>query len=910
MGITLSRDNASAAGTPRLPALPLDPFRGIATGLLIGLLAITVLAPVLGGRVNLDMVTVPPFDGRPPATLADTLFNYPAGLQRQPPEPPGFNATINEPGLTDRALRAIVADMQVERTAPIPSNPVGSNPAPVRDQMMSSGPDAWASLETTYAQASNPWGGNGLGVLEMLRAVSTVGTDRDTHMARALTWFDLATFGEPENAVYRYNWALMHLALGHYAQAAAALDVLLPQAGTHPEVRYYAGLAQLRQGEPQAAITVWAPLLTGTTGSNWREPAAEGTADAEAALGNAVAALASYTTLVSNPQNFDAASYDKFLRLKLAQDGPDATITAIRALHDRFSTPDPRFRYDEGRLDLLLGRSGSAVNAFRDVIKQDNGNDPLSHAALAQADLAAGNNRDAVTEAETVIRLTGGDPTKTNLALAYDKRGNDNPYQYAVGQAVLTANVVRAQALAAQGQGDRVRALAADADAAGAGGPADKTAWLRYYAGLILAAGGVRDDALAHLKPADTTAPTRSAGLLGWAMSLDGKGAHEQARAIVDAAGGKDGVPNLPRDAAEAAAYATLARKLDASGFSAAAAPFYRVAAAWEAVRTPDLGTSPVAPSGLVQPVAYRLAEADFLQRTGNPLAAARQAAVQAAAPAYATPASTGTDFGSRLPALATLILLLLHTVIPARRAAADPTDDAPTGAGVLGRIGEQFAMPLPSMLAGILAIIVGGLAWAWAAAGSTPTALLGVVPFTLGAALLAVGGQEFGHRLALRRERSPGTVTTRAWPLGWILALVGAPFGVFYGWLVRTEAGADPTGTGAKSALMRQTDPDPTPGERVLWRGWGALGPAARVMLAGLLVNVGLSALAAALYIWQGGTAWRALLLGNLAVLAFTAASERPADGWALWRRSPVLWLILFIGASAALISLLLGAW
>src|SRR4051812_46107738 len=97
MGITLSRDNTPAAGTPRLPALPLDPFRGIATGLLIGLLAITALAPVLGGRANPDAVNVPPFDGRPPATLADTLFNYPAGLQRQPVEPPGYSVTINEP---------------------------------------------------------------------------------------------------------------------------------------------------------------------------------------------------------------------------------------------------------------------------------------------------------------------------------------------------------------------------------------------------------------------------------------------------------------------------------------------------------------------------------------------------------------------------------------------------------------------------------------------------------------------------------------------------------------------------------------------------------------------------------------------------------------------------------------------
>jgi hypothetical protein len=33
--------------------------------------------------------------------------------------------------------------------------------------------------------------------------------------------------------------------------------------------------------------------------------------------------------------------------------------------------------------------------------------------------------------------------------------------------------------------------------------------------------------------------------------------------------------------------------------------------------------------------------------------------------------------------------------------------------------------------------------------------------------------------------------------------------------------------------------------------------------------------------------------------VLAFTAVSDPPADGWTLYRRNPPLWLALFVFAS-----------
>jgi hypothetical protein len=44
--------------------------------------------------------------------------------------------------------------------------------------------------------------------------------------------------------------------------------------------------------------------------------------------------------------------------------------------------------------------------------------------------------------------------------------------------------------------------------------------------------------------------------------------------------------------------------------------------------------------------------------------------------------------------------------------------------------------------------------------------------------------------------------------------------------------------------------------------------------------------------------------------VLAFSAVSDRAADGWQVWRRTPLLWLLLFTLAAAALTVLLLGVW
>ncbi len=988
----------------------LDRFRGIAAALLIALLVLAALAPLGDRAPNPAALDAPAFDGRPPATLADTLFNYPADTQRQPPEPPGFATGLHETGLTSRLLRSLAADMLLETQGPTPIQKQPGPPHPVRDTIMPGGPARWDALEAPYTKASNEWGANGLGIIETLRAASSLGAERNNHQIKALTWFNVATESAPSSAPYRYNWSLLHLSLGHYGQAAAGLNLLRAQAGQHPEVSYYLGLALLRQGDPQGALDSWSVLTGGSGTSNWRAGALEGAAAAQAALGHGAAALAGYAAQLRDPNSFDWDVYDGYLRLQLVQGGPARTLAAIREVAGRFPNEQARFAYDEGRLLLLLGQTGPAVDALRTAVRLSPPDDALAHVGLAQALQAAGDPAGARAAAEAAIRATGVDPGHADLSLPYDKLTSEDAYQRAVGQAILTANVVRAQALSTQGHADQVRELAAEAEGAAAQ-PADKTAWLRYYAGLLLAAGGLPADALTRLKPTGTPGtvapgPGRGAELLAWAQLLTPTQAHEQARAFVDAAGGKDGVPALPGDAAEAAAAATLARKLDGGGFGAEAAPFYRVAAAWEAVAGAPPGTSPLAPDGTVRPLAYRLAEADFLRRTGNALAAPRYAQVLAvapnatdaqtnrgvlftqagdsaqarqafdaaaaidptnpyaahnaagqaftgnpldlpvalagltaarqgagptaltwgnrpvAAPVLGGVASSESGFGVRIPALATLLLLLLHTIIPTRQGDTNGGE----AHGLLSGLGARLAAYREVRYWWLGAGIVAGLGWAWALSANHLGALLLWLPLTLLAAALAVGAQEGGHRLALRREREAGQVRTHHWPLGLLLALIGAPFGVFYGWFARTTAGAPvtaestptlsnaaaraaPTGTVAsrKGSLPAGADPAD---DRLFWRGWGAMGPAARVALAGLLANALLAVAFGIAYGFTGNPLWRIGLLGNLAVLAFTGTSEPAADGWALWRRSPLLWLLLSFAAAAALTGLLLGAW
>lgn len=335
--------------------------------------------------------------------------------------------------------------------------------------------------------------------------------------------------------------------------------------------------------------------------------------------------------------------------------------------------------------------------------------------------------------------------------------------------------------------------------------------------------------------------------------------------------------------------------------------------------------------AGVVRYTAFDLPGGENAFAAGGPTARAGGFSLLPATGTGSVPSALPAgDFLVRLPALIALILLLLHTLIPR---AATETDAAPGRTpqpGVLGRLAALLPDPVSRLAAPIsllIAIVVAGAAWAWAAAANNPLAWVVLLVTGLLAALIAIGGQEGAQALAARMERQRGTTTHRLSPLGLLLAILTAPFGLVYGWQIVTRAGSAGGGSAdldepAAAAVPapaaragRGANPPaaaaaavPAFGGRPMLMSWGALGPQARVALVGLLANVVLALLAFAAYRLVGWPVLRLILLANVAVLAFTAVSESPAEGWYVWRRAPLLWLALFIGAAAALTLLALG--
>jgi len=65
------------------------------------------------------------------------------------------------------------------------------------------------------------------------------------------------------------------------------------------------------------------------------------------------------------------------------------------------------------------------------------------------------------------------------------------------------------------------------------------------------------------------------------------------------------------------------------------------------------------------------------------------------------------------------------------------------------------------------------------------------------------------------------------------------------------------------------------------------------------MLANIALGAVFALIYWLTGWPSMRLGLFASMLVLAFTAVSEPPADGWTLYRRNAPLWLGVFVLAA-----------
>ena len=307
---------------------------------------------------------------------------------------------------------------------------------------------------------------------------------------------------------------------------------------------------------------------------------------------------------------------------------------------------------------------------------------------------------------------------------------------------------------------------------------------------------------------------------------------------------------------------------------------------------------------------------------------------------AIPAPFAAAGDLLSRLPALLILALLLMHTIVGNDRITNRLL--VPTR-GVLGSIATaldaRFKLPARPGSRGVamslvVPALVGMLGLAWGTARGSLEIALVFLPVAFLAALLAFGANEAAQYLAARRA---GVATLHHnWPLGVLLGIVSIPFGFAYGWQINTRMAAGPDESGAEKGAGERNphnlraartlaerellfeaqaeaaadDATPVPiegGLPVAGAGTGRLGltTGGRIMFAGMVANLALALIFGLVYWLTGWPSMRLALFAQALVLAFTAVSEPPADGWTLYRRNTPLWLATFIFA-AALVTLL----
>lgn len=355
--------------------------------------------------------------------------------------------------------------------------------------------------------------------------------------------------------------------------------------------------------------------------------------------------------------------------------------------------------------------------------------------------------------------------------------------------------------------------------------------------------------------------------------------------------------------------------------------------------------------------VGYRSGIGDFVTAEQAQGAALKSAGAQALRWGYnlryderggiPSPVAAPSDFLARIPGLVVLALLLLHTlvghdrltnrmgVLPAR--------------GVLGRLGAMLDDRLKGVAPGLITprsdartllmvigvpSVIGMLALAWGAARGALDVFLFYLPVALIASLLAFGGNELAQRVFAKRYN--GYTLHHIWPLGVILGLLSIPLGFVYGWQATTrvqhassssgdgsggQVGRASSGRRARTAedldLMREAEIEAVadggttsplaaaaarPGVAMPTmpsREWVGRHPGANILLAGLLANLAIGLLFGAIYWLTGWPSMRLAMFASMLVLAFTAVSEPPADGWSLFRRRPQLWLALFVFAA-----------
>lgn len=308
------------------------------------------------------------------------------------------------------------------------------------------------------------------------------------------------------------------------------------------------------------------------------------------------------------------------------------------------------------------------------------------------------------------------------------------------------------------------------------------------------------------------------------------------------------------------------------------------------------------------------------------------------------TPIAASNDLTRRIPSVVLIALLLAHTIVPNDRKRFDEARKKTTlvpGRGVLGNIAQAVNNSARRVLPGLFAAragvagvlgavavpaVIGMLALAWHGGRGSLDVAMAYLPVALLASLLAFAANELAQQIAARKMQ--GTTLHHTSPSGVLLGIAAAPFGFMYGWGATTRvqpasgAGTRDATSVHRAALAQEAGLEAEADDALVASVGGAasmplatglmgrlgLNTAASIMFAGLLANVALALAFGVLYLLTGWTSLRLAMLASALVLAFTAVSDPPADGWTLYRRSPALWLGLFVLGALASVMLVAG--
>jgi hypothetical protein len=232
------------------------------------------------------------------------------------------------------------------------------------------------------------------------------------------------------------------------------------------------------------------------------------------------------------------------------------------------------------------------------------------------------------------------------------------------------------------------------------------------------------------------------------------------------------------------------------------------------------------------------------------------------------------------------------------------------------------------------IASVIGMFGLAWGAAHGSFAAWLVFLPVALIAAVLAFGANELAQYIMAGREG--GATLHHTWPLGTLLGIVSIPFGFVYGWQIvtRVQPGGQAENAGGRSGTARRSRTSDemdlayeaqveaaadangvnapassmSGGVPVAARVGLSLSPATTILFAGLVANLAIGLLFGLIYWLAGWPSMRLAMFASMLVLVFTAVSEPPADGWALYRRNAPLWMALFVLAATVVTLLAIG--